>query len=83
MYNLASDLSDPRYDYSYNWSSDPTYVDAGLNTNFLFDDGEGGLDDLSMKMVYTATTSEEFLDYWVRSVSYTHLDVYKRQGIWS
>lgn len=68
MYNLASDLSDPRYDYSYNWSSDPTYVDAGLNTNFLFDDGEGGLDDLSMKMVYTATTSEEFLDYWVRYI---------------
>lgn len=68
MYNLAFDLSDPRYDYAYNWSSDPTYVDAGLNTNFLFDDGEGGLDDLSMKMVYSATTNEEYLDYWVKYI---------------
>jgi len=62
MYNLATNFT-PVYDMSFNWSSDPTYVAMGYNTNYLFDDT---IDQLSMDMVYAVEPGDDaaYLDYW-------------------
>ena len=52
MFNLAAGFPSARYDYAYSWSGDDSYVAAGYNSNYLYDLEEGGLDKLSMKMVY-------------------------------
>lgn len=52
MFNLAVGWESAQYDCSYSWSGDDTYVAAGYNSNYLYDLGEGGLDQLSMNMVY-------------------------------
>ncbi len=62
MYNLATNFT-PIYDMSFNWSSDPTYVAMGYNTNYLFDDT---IDQLSMDMVYKVAPGDDagYLDLW-------------------
>ena len=66
MYNLATGWNDAVYDYSFNWTDDPDYVAAAYNTNFLYDLEEGGLDDLSMRMVYGIEEGDDaaYLDLW-------------------
>ena len=65
MYNLATGFT-PAYDMSYNWTDDPDMVAQGYNQNYLFDMGEGGLDELSMDMVYGVESgdNETYLNYW-------------------
>ena len=66
MLNLATGFTSALYDYSFNWTDDPDYVAMGYNSNYLFDMGEGGLDDLSMRMVYDVEPGdyEAYLDLW-------------------
>lgn len=66
MLNLATGFTSSVYDYSFNWTDDPAYVAAGYNGNYLFDMGEGGLDDLSMRMVYDVERGdyESYLKLW-------------------
>lgn len=51
MFNLAVSYGSALYDCSNNWTDDPAHVAAAYNTNFLYDTGENGLDQLSMDMV--------------------------------
>ena len=66
MFNLAADFSSTRYDYANSWSGDESYVAAGYNSNYLYDLGEGGLEDLSMKMVYGVAQGDRdgYLKAW-------------------
>ncbi len=89
MYNLATGWNSAVYDYSWNWSLDPTffpysvnklydeydvafpYYDAdGNHTKMSYEDavaasgGKLGMDYLSMAMVYDATTTEEYNQWW-------------------
>lgn len=66
MVNLATGWTSALYDYSFYWTDDPEKVALGYNTNYLFDMGEGGLDDLSMRMVYDVEPGDydAYLDLW-------------------
>lgn len=66
MLNLATGWTSALYDYSFNWTDDPVYVALGYNANYLFDMDEGGLDDLSMRMVYDVEPGDydSYLDLW-------------------
>lgn len=66
MLNLATGFTSSIYDYSFRWSNDPKYVDMGINSGYLFDMGEGGLDDLSMRMVYDVAPNDydAYLKLW-------------------
>ena len=66
MFNLAADFPSARYDYAYSWSADTSYVAAGYNSNYLYDLEEGGLDKLSMKMVYGVAQGDRngYLKAW-------------------
>lgn len=66
MFNLAADFSSARYDYAYSWSGDVSYIAAGYNSNYLYDLEEGGLDKLSMKMVYGVAQGDRagYLKAW-------------------
>ena len=66
MLNKAMGWTSSIYDYSFQWSDDPAYVANGYNQNYLFDMGEGGLDDLSMRMVYDVKPGdyESYLKLW-------------------
>ena len=66
MINMATNLTSTIYDYSFNWTDDPAKVALGYNTNYLYDMGEGGLDQLSMDMVYAVEPGDEaaYLKYW-------------------
>ena len=66
MVNLATSWPSSVYDYAFYWTDDPEKVSLGYNTNYLFDMGEGGLDDLSMRMVYDVEPGdyEGYLDLW-------------------
>lgn len=70
MLNLATGWPSSVYDYAFNWSDDPKYVDMGVNGNYLFDMGEGGLDDLSMRMVYDVKAGDydAYLDLWQKYI---------------
>ena len=70
MLNLATGWTSALYDYSFNWTDDPTYVALGYNGNYLFDMGEGGLDQLSMDMVYAVEPGdyEAYLDLWQKYI---------------
>ncbi len=70
MLNLATSFTSSVYDKAFNWSDDPAYVSMGLNENYLFDMGEGGLDDLSMRMVYDVKPGdyEGYLDLWQKYI---------------
>lgn len=66
MFNLATGFTSAVYDYSYEWTDDPEYTMNGFNVNHLYDMGEGGLDDLSMKMVYGVEPGDDetYLQLW-------------------
>ena len=66
MVNLAVGYNSSLFDYAFNWSDDPKYVDMGANDHYLFDMGEGGMDDLSMRMVYDVKPDdyESYLKLW-------------------
>lgn len=66
MFNLATGWTSALYDYAYNWTDDPEYVKNGYNMNYLYDMEEGGLNDLSMRMVYGVEEgdNEAYLDLW-------------------
>ena len=66
MVNLATNFNSSIYDMSYNWTDDPAKVDLGYNGSYLFDMEEGGLDDLSMRMVYDVEAGDydSYLDLW-------------------
>ena len=70
MVNLATGWTSSIYDYSYNWTDDPDYVAAGFNGNYLYDMGEGGLDELSMDMVYSVEPGDydSYLDLWQKYI---------------
>lgn len=52
MFNLAAGWESAQQDFAFSWSGEDTYVKAGYNSNYLYDLGDGGLDQLSMAMVY-------------------------------
>ena len=71
MTNLATGFTSALYDYSFNWTDDPTYVAQGYNSCYLFDMEEGGMDDLSMRMVYSEEVignEEAYLDLWAQYI---------------
>ena len=49
MFNLATGFSSGAYDFSYEFTTDPGYLEEGYNTTHLYDEE---LDKLSMDMVY-------------------------------
>ena len=66
MYNLGTGF-DPRYDYSYNFTSDPQMVKDGYNITRLFDNE---LDKLSMDMVFGVASddTEKYMELWKQFV---------------
>ncbi len=66
MVNLATGFNSSVYDQAYYWTGDPEKVALGYNSNYLYDLGEGGLDDLSMRMVYDVEPGDydSYLDLW-------------------
>lgn len=70
MLNLATGWTSAIYDYSFNWTDDPAYVALGYNGNYLYDMGEGGLDQLSMDMVYAVEPGDydAYLDLWQKYI---------------
>ncbi len=66
MLNLATGWNSSIYDYAFNWTDKEEYVSKGVNGNYLFDMGEGGLDDLSMRMVYDVKPGDydSYLKLW-------------------
>ena len=70
MTNLATNLTSTIYDYSFSWTDDPAKVAQGYNTTYLYDMGEGGLDELSMDMVYKTAAGDDatYLDYWQKYI---------------
>lgn len=70
MLNLATNWTSSLYDYSFNWTDKPEFVAMGYNGNYLFDMGEGGLDDLSMRMVYDVKSGDydAYLDLWQKYI---------------
>ena len=66
MVNLATGWTSAIYDYAFNWTDDPEKVALGYNGSYLYDLGEGGLDDLSMRMVYDVKAGDydAYLDLW-------------------
>ena len=70
MLNMATGWTSAIYDYSFNWTDDPAYVALGYNGNYLYDMGEGGLDQLSMDMVYAVEPGDydAYLDLWQKYI---------------
>ena len=66
MFNLAVGWESARYDSAYSWSGDAAYIAAGYNSHYLYDLGEGGLDQLSMNMVYGVESGDRagYLAAW-------------------
>lgn len=54
------------YDVSHMWSGFSYFIEAGSNLSRIYDLGEGGLDDLSIRMVYDCKPYErdKYLDLW-------------------
>ena len=67
MFNMATGFNGAAYDFSYNWTTDPTYIEMGYNTEHLYDEE---LDKLSMDMVYGVEPGDEatYLDLWEKYV---------------
>ena len=67
MFNLATGYNDGVYDESYNWTTDPEYIEQGYNVQHLYDEQ---LDKLSMDMVYGVEPSDEatYLDLWEKYI---------------
>ena len=66
MFNLASNYDSAAYSQAYEWTDDETYLNNGYNLCRLFDMEEGGLDQLSMDMVYGVESgdNETYLKMW-------------------
>ena len=67
MFNLATGYNGGAYDESYNWTTDPEYIEQGYNVQHLYDEQ---LDKLSMDMVYGVEPSDEatYLDLWEKYI---------------
>lgn len=67
MFNLATGYNGSVYDESYNWTTDPEYIEQGYNVQHLYDEQ---LDKLSMDMVYGVEPSDEatYLDLWEKYI---------------
>lgn len=63
MFNLATGWSADAYDMSFEFTTDPAYIEEGYNTTHCYDDQ---LDKLSMDMVYGVDQSDydTFLKKW-------------------
>lgn len=67
MFNLATGYNGGVYDESYNWTTDPEYIEQGMNVQHLYDKE---LDKLSMDMVYGVEPDDEatYLDLWEKYI---------------
>lgn len=67
MFNLATGYNGGVYDESYNWTTDPEYIEQGYNVQHLYDEQ---LDKLSMDMVYGVEPDDEatYLDLWEKYI---------------
>lgn len=67
MFNLATGYDGGVYDESYNWTTDPEYIEQGYNVQHLYDEQ---LDKLSMDMVYGVEPDDEatYLDLWEKYI---------------
>lgn len=67
MFNLASGYNGGVYDESYNWTTDPEYIEQGYNVQHLYDKE---LDKLSMDMVYGVEPGDEatYLSLWEKYI---------------
>lgn len=67
MFNLATDYNGGVYDESYNWTTDPEYIEQGMNVQHLYDKE---LDKLSMDMVYGVEPGDEatYLSLWEKYI---------------
>lgn len=67
MFNLATGYNGGVYDESYNWTTDPEYIEQGSNVQHLYDEQ---LDKLSMDMVYGVEPDDEatYLDLWEKYI---------------
>lgn len=67
MFNLATGYSGGVYDESYNWTTDPEYIEQGYNVQHLYDEQ---LNKLSMDMVYGVEPDDEatYLDLWEKYI---------------
>ena len=63
MFNLATGFSSGAYDFSFEFTTDPAYLEEGYNTTHLYDET---LDKLSMDMVYGVEPGdyETYLGKW-------------------
>lgn len=67
MFNLATGYNSGVYDESYNWTTDPEYIEQGYNVQHLYDEQ---LNKLSMDMVYGVEPDDEatYLDLWEKYI---------------
>lgn len=67
LFNLATGYNGGVYDDSYNWTTDPEYIEQGSNVQHLYDEQ---LDKLSMDMVYGVEPDDEatYLDLWEKYI---------------
>lgn len=67
MFNLATGYNGGVYYESYNWTTDPEYIEQGYNVQHLYDEQ---LDKLSMDMVYGVEPDDEatYLDLWEKYI---------------
>ena len=67
MFNLATGYNGGVYDESYNWTTDPKYIEQGMNIQHLYDKE---LDKLSMDMVYGVEPGDEatYLSLWEKYI---------------
>lgn len=67
MFNLATGYNGGVYDVSYNWTTDPEYIEQGMNIQHLYDKE---LDKLSMDMVYGVEPGDEatYLSLWEKYI---------------
>lgn len=67
MFNLATGYNSGVYDESYNWTTDPEYIEQGYNVQHLYDKE---LDKLSMDMVYGVEPGDEatYLSLWEKYI---------------
>ena len=67
MFNLATGYNGGAYDESYNWTTDPEYIEQGYNVQHLYDKE---LDKLSMDMVYGVEPGDEatYLSLWEKYI---------------
>lgn len=67
MFNLATGYNGGVYDQSYNWTTNPEFIEQGYNVQHLYDKE---LDKLSMDMVYGVEPGDEatYLSLWEKYI---------------